>query len=86
MHKRVRSNAVKALLGMCLLGCLFGVKGCALSFQDYPEADLCAASTDAGFQPSTAPDPALRGCEAGPPPTDDANEELAGAAGMDGVK
>jgi hypothetical protein len=45
---------------------------------------LCAASEDAGFHPSTAPDPALRGC-AGMPSKDDANHEGAGAAGMDGT-
>jgi hypothetical protein len=58
-----------------------------LSFDDYPEADLCAASSDAGIHPSTAPDPALRGCDAGPPPkADSGQEELAGAAGMDGER
>jgi hypothetical protein len=36
-----------------------------LSFDDYPQADLCTASLDAGIRAQTAPDPALRGCDAG---------------------
>jgi len=78
------SHAVKLLAFACLVGTLLSVKGCALSFDDYPVGDLCAASEDAGFQPSTAPDPALRGCDAGMPPKDEANQGSAGAAGMDG--
>lgn len=81
----VRSKALKWLSGVagaCVVLCL---KGCALSFEDYPEGDLCAASNDAGFQPSTAPDPALRGCDAGPPTNPDSNQEFAGAAGMAGA-
>ncbi|HYQ46599.1 MAG TPA: hypothetical protein VER11_31740 [Polyangiaceae bacterium] len=85
MRTRIRSRASKVFSGVCLSGCLLAVKGCALSFEDYPEGDLCAASADAGFHPSTAPDPALRGCDAGPPGTEP-NQELAGAAGMDGAK
>lgn len=81
----VRNRAFRAFSGLCLSGCLFAVKACALSFDDYPEGDLCAASADAGFHPSTAPDPALRGCDAGPPGSDP-NQELAGAAGVDGAK
>lgn len=84
MRMRLR-QASKALAGACLVACLVGVKGCALSFEDYPEGDLCAASADAGFHPNTAPDPALRGCEAGPPPNEDANQGVAGAAGTDGA-
>ena len=78
------SRPLKVLTGAFLVGSLLSVKGCALSFDDYPIGDLCAASEDAGFHPSTAPDPALRGCDAGMPPKDDANQGAAGAAGMDG--
>lgn len=86
MNAPLRRQALRALIGSCLLGCLLSVKACALSFDDFPVADLCAASEDAGFHPSTAPDPALRGCDAGMPAKEDPNQELAGAAGMDGAK
>ncbi len=85
MRAKLRRKALKARSVVCLLGAMLSVKGCALSFNDYPVGDLCAASSDAGFQPSTASDPALRGCDAGTPPNADANQELAGAAGMDGA-
>jgi len=85
-----RGKALKWLSGVAGACALLCVKGCALSFEDYPEADLCAASSDAGIQPSTAPDPALRGCDAGAVATkdsqDDSNQELAGAAGMGGAR
>lgn len=84
MRAVLRGKVLRWLSGMCLCAALFCVKGCVLSFPDAPEGDLCAASEDAGFQPSTAPDPALRGCDAGPP-KDDANQELAGSAGMGGA-
>ncbi|HEY0465817.1 MAG TPA: hypothetical protein VGC79_16505 [Polyangiaceae bacterium] len=86
MRAVVSGRALKWLWAVCLSGSLLSVKGCVLSFHDYPEGDLCAASSDAGFQASTAPDPALRGCEAGPPAKQDSNQELAGAAGMDGAQ
>ena len=86
MRQRVLGQSGRGLWGVCLGGCLLGVTGCVLSFDDYPEGDLCAASSDAGFKPSTAPDPALRGCDAGPPAHDDSNQEFAGAAGMDGAR
>jgi len=78
-----RSNVSRALIGGSLIAVLFAVKGCALSFDDYPVGDLCAASADAGFRPSTAPDPALRGCDAGTSTTDD-DRAAAGASGADG--
>jgi hypothetical protein len=84
MRALSRSKSLKVLAGVGLVGSLLSLKGCALSFDDYPIGDLCAASEDAGFHPSTAPDPALRGC-AGMPSKDDANHEGAGAAGMDGT-
>lgn len=84
MRTLMHRKALETLTGVCLVGGLLSLKGCALSFDDYPVGDLCAASEDAGFHPSTAPDPALRGCEAGMPAQDDASEGAAGAAGMDG--
>lgn len=82
----VRGKVVRWLSGVCWVCGLLCSKGCVLSFDDYPAADLCAASSDAGFQPSTAPDPALRGCDAGTPVPvkEDSGQELAGASGMDG--
>jgi hypothetical protein len=88
----LRGKALKWLSGACCACALLCVKGCVLTFDDYPEGDLCAASNDAGIHPSTAPDPALRGCDAGAPaPEPDAGEEdsgkeLAGASGMGGAR
>jgi|GEM_PF-1640001 len=86
MRTVVRGKPLKWLSGACLTGSLLCLKGCVLSFPDLPEGDLCAASADAGFQPSTAPDPALRGCEAGPPPNEDSSPETAGAPGMEAAE
>lgn len=83
MRARRSSKPLKALTGLCLILGLASLKACALSFDDYPIGDLCAASEDAGFHPSTAPDPALRGCDAGMPTQEDASQ--AGAAGLDGA-
>ncbi len=82
----VRGKALKWLSGLCGACALLCVKGCLLSFDDYPEADLCAASRDAGIHPGTAPDPALRGCDAGPPApvAEDSGQEFAGASGTEG--
>ena len=80
LHRKV----FQVLAVACLVGSLLSVKGCALPFDDYPVGDLCEASEDAGFHPSTAPDPALRGCDAGAPVKDDTGQGAAGAAGMDG--
>ena len=79
-----RAKTLKWFSGACAVLCL---KGCALSFEDYPEADLCAAAKDAGIDPVTAPDPALRGCDAGPATAvnTDLNPPTAGASGMDGT-
>jgi len=82
----VRSKAIKWLSGLCGLCAVLCVKGCVLSFDDYPEGDLCAASSDAGIHPSTAPDPALRGCDAGTGAKQDSGRELAGASGVEGAK
>lgn len=38
------------------------VGACVLPFDDYPEGDVCAAGPD-----PKAPDPVLRGCDAGTP-------------------
>ena len=88
MRRRVRGNAPKLLSSLGLAFGLLCLKGCALSFNDYPEGDLCAASTDAGFHPSTAPDPALRGCDAGASVDahEDSSQAAAGAAGTDGAE
>ena len=62
-------------------------KACVLSFDDYPEGDVCAARQDAGIRASTAPDPVLRGCDAGSAESTsdpDASQGLAGAAGAGG--
>ena len=85
MRTLFRSRAFKGLAFVCLIGGLLSVKGCALSFDDYPLGDLCAASADAGFEASTAPDPALRGC-AGMAAKQDSNQEPAGAGGVDGAE
>ncbi|HYQ02693.1 MAG TPA: hypothetical protein VER96_28670 [Polyangiaceae bacterium] len=85
MRTLLRSKPVKGLAGVCLIGGLSCLKGCALSFEDYPLGDLCAASDDAGFEASTAPDPALRGC-AGMAAKEDSNRDPAGAGGVDGAE
>ncbi|MEI9935854.1 MAG: hypothetical protein WDO69_01390 [Pseudomonadota bacterium] len=84
----VRGKALKWLCGLGVTGAFLCLKGCMLSFDDYPAADLCAASNDAGIDPSTAPDPALRGCEAGPPApvNEDSGQGTMGASGMAGEK
>ncbi len=64
------------------LACVLGASSCALSFHHYAEGDVCEAARDAGVELATAPDPVLRGCDAGPPPSDD-GEANAGAAGTD---
>lgn len=84
MGTLLRSKPAQGLAAVCLIGGLLSLKGCALSFEDYPLGDLCAASEDAGFQASTAPDPALRGC-AGTAAKKDSNEDPAGAGGVDGA-
>ncbi|HEX2672305.1 MAG TPA: hypothetical protein VHM25_15600 [Polyangiaceae bacterium] len=84
MRGLLHKYAVGMLALASLVGTVLSLKGCALSFDDYPIGDLCAASEDAGFHPSTAPDPALRGCDAGMAAKDDASSGAAGAADMDG--
>ena len=60
-----RRCSLKLILGALFVLCALGAHGCLLSFDDYAEGDPCAASLDAGIPPSTAPDPVLRGCDAG---------------------
>ena len=51
--------------------CALCFSACMLSFDDYAEGDPCAASLDAGIRTGTAPDPVLRGCDAGVPKNHD---------------
>jgi hypothetical protein len=69
---------------------LFGGSGCLISFDHYAEGDVCDAGRDAGIRASDAPDPVLRGCDAGPGrepkpglEVDAAMEASAGAAGAE---
>ena len=62
--------------------CALGASSCLISFDHYAEGDVCEAARDAGIRPEQAPDPVLRGCDAGPPPSPE-NEASAGAAGTD---
>src|SRR3954470_5086424 len=45
--------------------CILGAPSCLLSFDDYSEGDVCDAGRDAGIRFRSAPDPVLRGCDAG---------------------
>jgi hypothetical protein len=83
------SSAPRALLLVALLG----TQACLLSFDHYPEADVCQVNRDAGIDPKTAPDPVLRGCDAGLATSEesgdngdngDSGDSLAGASGMGG--
>ena len=78
-----RRSTLKLSLGAWLVLCATNATNCVLPFDDYAEGDVCAAGLDAGLRLNTAPDPVLRGCDAGPP-TDDDNDASAGAAGTDG--
>ena len=78
----VQRDGFKWLVGAGLALC---ATGCMLSFEAYPEADLCAAGLDAGLAGKAAPDPVLRGCDAGTQAADeDASLGQAGATAMDG--
>ncbi|MET0791010.1 MAG: hypothetical protein ABW061_05770, partial [Polyangiaceae bacterium] len=77
----VRQGAFKWVLAGSVALCLLGAQSCLIPFDDYPEGDVCDAGRDAGVRLSTAPDPVLRGCDAGPEPEPEVNEEAAGAGG-----
>ena|SRR5450432_2062322 len=62
--------------------CLLEASGCLIAFDHYAEGDACVAARDAGIQLSTAPDPVLRGCDAGPEPEPEP-EASSGAAGTE---
>ncbi len=66
--------------------CLLAASSCLISFDHYAEGDVCDAGRDAGLRLSSAPDPVLRGCDAGAQPTrgpepEPEPEASAGAAG-----
>ena len=78
-----RRSTLKLSFGVGLVLCATSASNCVLPFDDYPEGDVCAAGLDAGLRLRTAPDPVLRGCDAGPQADDD-DDASAGAAGTDG--
>lgn len=67
------------LIGGSVLGML-GAPSCLLSFDQYAEGDVCDAGRDAGVRFRTAPDPVLRGCDAGRAP----DQDSAGSSGAAG--
>lgn len=79
-------NHRKRWFNVAVVLCAFLAKACLLSFGDYAEGDVCAAGLDAGFRPNTAPDPVLRGCDAGPSAkkSDEASASPDGAGGAGG--
>lgn len=80
-----RRGSFKWLLSFGVALGVLGASGCLVSFNHYPEGDVCDAGRDAGVELSLAPDPVLRGCDAGPEPEpmpepdSDANGGAAGA-------
>ncbi|MEO6600748.1 MAG: hypothetical protein ABIQ16_12795 [Polyangiaceae bacterium] len=58
--------------------CVLGASGCLISFDHYGEGDVCDAGRDAGIRLATAPDPVLRGCDAGSEPEPEASRGAAG--------
>ena len=77
-----RRNACRCWVSSGALLGVLSFNACLLSFDDYAEGDPCAASLDAGIHPSTAPDPVLRGCDAGAAKNDesDASNDNTGAS------
>ena len=67
---------------------VLGASGCLISFDHYAEGDVCGAGRDAGIRLRTAPDPVLRGCDAGPElvAPEDPSSGAAGAAGASGAE
>jgi hypothetical protein len=59
--------------------CVLGTSGCLISFDHYAEGDVCGAGRDAGIHLRTAPDPVLRGCDAGPEPDSESSSGAGGA-------
>ena len=89
MTIRTRRQNLKLGSRALLLVAVLGTKACLLSFDRYPAADLCQAARDAGVDPKEAPDPVLRGCDAGPVTSQDkqdSQDSLAGASGTGGEK
>jgi hypothetical protein len=54
---------------------MFFMGACVLPFDDYPVGDVCEAGPD-----PEAPDPVLRGCDAGAEPVEEAQVNAAGAS------
>jgi hypothetical protein len=61
--------------------CILGAPSCLLSFDDYSEGDVCDAGRDAGIRFRGAPDPVLRGCDAGRASDPDSEASSSGASG-----
>ena len=81
-----RRGSFKWLLACAVALFLLGASGCLVSFNHYAEGDVCDAGRDAGVRLSDAPDPVLRGCDAGPEPepvTEPESDANAGAAGAE---
>ncbi len=83
-----RLSALKCFLVAGVALGVLGASGCLIPFDHYAEGDVCGAGRDAGIRSSTAPDPVLRGCDAGPEPVahDDPSSGAAGAAGTSGAE
>jgi len=86
----VRRKYSKLSIGVIGGLSVLGTQACVLSFDDYPEGDVCGRALDAGILASTAPDPVLRGCDAGtskmakPDRDPDASQGPDGSSGMGG--
>lgn len=80
----VRPGAFRCLLAASAV-LLLGASSCLLSFDHYAEGDPCGAGRDAGIRLSRAPDPVLRGCDAGAESVASKSdlEASAGAAGAE---
>ena len=72
---QAQRGSFKWLLACALVPCLLAASSCLVSFNHYAEGDVCAAGRDAGVQLKSAPDPVLRGCDAGPEPEPESDAE-----------
>jgi hypothetical protein len=78
-----RYGVLKCFLVSGFAACVLAASGCFLSFDHYAEGDVCDAGRDAGVRLSSAPDPVLRGCDAGPEPEPETSSGAAGTAGAE---
>ncbi len=62
-RRRHSLRTSEALRRLVYVLAALGVGACVLPFDDYPEGDVCEAGPD-----PKAPDPVLRGCDAGVEP------------------